>query len=78
MDITSAALKECLGFVPKGISRADAEDFFVNDIEMFKAGVKFVLNGCKSMRVTDDTEWADVDSFIHKNVSGESIILVLQ
>ena len=77
MKVTEVALKKILGTVPKGIARADAEDFFSNEIKMFEAGVRFILDSSKSMVVKDDTTCQDVDSFIHKNVSGESIILII-
>lgn len=42
----------------------------------FKAGAEWLAGQGVSMQITDDTEWADVDSFIHKKVDGDSIIQI--
>lgn len=41
-----------------------------------KAGAEWMAGQGVSMIINDDTEWADVDSFIHKNVDGCSIIQI--
>lgn len=42
----------------------------------FKAGAEWMAGQGVSMQITDDTEWEEVDSFIHKNVDGCSIIQI--
>lgn len=42
----------------------------------FKAGAEWMAEQGVSMQITDDTEWEEVDSFIHKNVDGCSIIQI--
>lgn len=45
-------------------------------IRGFKAGAEWMAEQGVSMQITDDTEWEEVDSFIHKNVEGGSIIQI--
>lgn len=40
------------------------------------AGAEWMTEQGVSMQITDDTEWEEVDSFIHKNVDGGSIIQI--
>lgn len=42
----------------------------------FKAGAEWMAGQGVSMQITDDTEWEEVDSFIHKKVDGGSIIQI--
>ena len=42
----------------------------------FKAGAKWMAEQGVSMQVTDDTEWSDVDLFIHRNVTGGTIVQI--
>ncbi len=42
----------------------------------FKACAEWMAGQGVSMQVNDDTEWEEVDSFIHKNVDGRSIIQI--
>lgn len=42
----------------------------------FKAGAEWMAGQGVSMSITDETEWADVDSFVHKNVSGNVILQI--
>lgn len=45
-------------------------------VKGFKAGAELMAGQGVSMQITDDTEWEEVDSFIHKNVDGCSIIQI--
>ena len=42
----------------------------------FKACAEWMAGQGATMEITDDTEWADLDSFVHKNVTGGSIIQI--
>ena len=42
----------------------------------FKAGAEWMAGQGVSMQVTDDTEWSEVDSVVHKNVCEGSIIQI--
>lgn len=41
-----------------------------------KFGAKRMAEQGISLIITDDTKWAEVDSFVHKNVTGESVIQI--
>ena len=42
----------------------------------FKAGAEWMAGQGATMEITDDTKWADLDSFVHKKVTGGSIIQI--
>lgn len=44
--------------------------------DAFKDGVEWIAGQGISMEVTDDTEWEEVDSFVHKNLEGGDILQI--
>ena len=44
--------------------------------EGYEKGAEWMAGQGVSMSITDETEWADVDSFVHKNVSGNVILQI--
>lgn len=55
---------------------ANGEDMFDAIADGFRAGAEWMAGQGVSMQITDETEWADVDSFVHKNVTGGTIIQI--
>lgn len=54
----------------------DWDECFEKIKEGIKAGAEWMAGQGVSMQITDETEWADVDSFVHKNVTGGAIIQI--
>ena len=42
----------------------------------YEAGAEWMAEQGVSMTITDDTEWTDVDKFVHSNCDGASIIQI--
>ena len=87
-NLDEAAEKAGLEYAPKqGGEAIDANGdvYATDDVEWpsrcgfmkgFKAGAEWMAGQGATMEITDDTEWADLDSFVHKNVTGGSIIQI--
>ena len=87
-DGTEAMLHEISLLEHKGLDEA-AKDYAtikiththgeirsVEKYEAFKAGAKWMVEQGVSMETTDETEWSDVDLFIHRNVTGGTIVQI--
>lgn len=42
----------------------------------FKAGAEYEAEQGVSMEITDETEWVDVDNFVHRNCDGVTVIQI--
>lgn len=45
-------------------------------IDAFKAGAEWMAGQGVGMVITDETEWAEVDKFVHSNCDGASVIQI--
>ena len=54
-------------------------DDWEDDISIaFKAGARWLAEKGVSMSIDDNTEWEDVDTFVHRNVDGKTVIQIRQ
>lgn len=44
----------------------------------FKAGARWLAEKGVTMSIDDNTEWEDVDTFVHRNVDGKTVIQIRQ
>ena len=42
----------------------------------FKAGARWLAEKGVTMSIDDNTEWEDVDTFVHRNVDGKTVIQI--
>ena len=74
-DVTKAAkdYARCYTESDNGNGGDDWED----DISIaFTAGARWLAEKGVTMSIDDNTEWADVDSFVHRNVDGKTVIQI--
>lgn len=70
-------------YLPSNLDEAAEEFGKRQGLELAPFGRKFVKAGAKwlskqgvSMEITDETEWADVDNFVHRNCDGATVIQI--
>ena len=74
-DVTKAAkdYARCYTESDNGNGGDDWED----DISIaFTAGAQWLAEKGVTMSIDDNTEWADVDSFVHRNVDNKTVIQI--
>jgi hypothetical protein len=65
--------------MPEGLEEAAEEQGktkFYTRADDFKAGAEWMAGQGETMQITDDTQWEEVDRFVHRNCDGASAIQI--
>lgn len=65
--------------LPEGLDEAAEEQGktkFYTRADDFKAGAEWMAVQGETMQITDDTQWEEVDRFVHRNCDGASAIQI--